>query len=447
MRGVVSIRRLGSGGFGNVDLVQDATGRQFARKTFSVNQPLSAELIDNTRRRFIREIRIQGGLNHRNIVPVLESDLTGANPSYLMPLASGSLSDEIERDRTLGGKWRSAVMDIIAGLDELHSLGMFHRDLKPQNVLQFEDPHTQEPFYAISDFGFISIKDSRVSELTRTGMAKGPDFYTAPEIIADLRNASTRSDIYSLGCIIHDLVGTLHYGGVNRLPCQEIRERPPFSDILLGCTRQDPKRRFQTVRSLADALLSVDEDVGAPTSPQEEHIVAKLAGGDNLELSDLNAIIELCQSPDMVARRAIFMKLDEARILHMVAAHPDEAEKIGIAFARWVSSSSFNFDFCDPLANRLEGFFQSPSLDLRVDCLLALLELGTSHNRWYVEHKFFDMCGPALDPVAARRLAIEFRATDEDICEKIMHLERSIRVSRTGLHPALVSVLAAICPV
>lgn len=446
MRPVVSIRRLGNGGFGNVDLVQDASGNHFARKTFSVNQPLSPELIENTRRRFIREVRIQSGLMHRNIVPILESDLTGSNPSYLMPLASGSLWDEIERDRAIGGKWRGAVMDIIAGLEELHGLGMFHRDLKPQNVLRFQDYTTGEPFFAISDFGFISIKDSRVSELTRTGMAKGPDFYTAPEIIADLRNASAKSDIYSLGCIIHDLVGTLQYGGVHRLPCQEIRDRPPFGDILLGCTRQDPRRRFQTVRSLADALLSVDEDEEAPKSLQAEQIVQKLTAGSTLDESDLNAIIEICQSPDEAGRRAIFVKLDEARILPMIAAHPEEAERVGVAFARWVESQAFNFDFCDPLANRLEAFFQSTSLDLKVECLLALLELGTSHNRWYVERKFYGLCGADLDPVVAKRLAIEFRATDEDICGKISHLERSIGVSRGGLHSVLVSVLASICP-
>lgn len=74
------IRRIGSGGFGNVDLVQDIqTNNCFARKTFSINQPqtLPEELAENVKRRFIREASVQYTLNHRNIVPVLYKDLNG----------------------------------------------------------------------------------------------------------------------------------------------------------------------------------------------------------------------------------------------------------------------------------------------------------------------------------------------------------------------------------
>lgn len=53
------------------------------------------------------------------------------------------------------------MSDIIAGLEELHSMEMFHRDLKPQNVLKFFDADIKKEFYAISDFGFISLKDLR----------------------------------------------------------------------------------------------------------------------------------------------------------------------------------------------------------------------------------------------------------------------------------------------
>lgn len=214
---LIKISDLGSGGFGNVDLVENEGGERFARKTFSVNQPLPPELVDNVKKRFIREAQLQSGVQHRNIVPIVFSDLDADPPYYLMPVAVSSLDKDIAADRSLGGNYKTAISDIVSGLDELHGMKMFHRDLKPPNVLRFLDENGQV-FYAISDFGFISLQDSRLSKLTSTGMKKGADYFTAPEIAKDLRRASVQSDIYSLGCVIHDMVGI-----DDRVPCNEIR--------------------------------------------------------------------------------------------------------------------------------------------------------------------------------------------------------------------------------
>jgi serine/threonine protein kinase len=233
------VQDLGKGGFGKVDLVVDANGEKYARKTFSINEPLTPELEKNVRRRFIREAGIQRGLSHKNIVPVVGGDLDADPPYYLMPVATSSLAEDLAADKLLGGRYLSAFSDIVAGLEELHEVEIYHRDLKPQNVLRFGDG--KDAFYAIGDFGLISQKDSTVSKLTQTGMMKGSDYFTAPEITNDLRKASRQSDIYSLGCILH-----------------EIREDGDFGPILLNCTRGDPKRRFKSVKAVLDAIVSVD---------------------------------------------------------------------------------------------------------------------------------------------------------------------------------------------
>ena len=199
------VKQLGTGGFGTVELVTDSAGKQYARKTFSLHQQLSPSLEQNVRKRFVREAKIQQSLKHKNIVPVLGAELDGNTPYYLMPVALGTLADDLLKDRTLSGSFLSAISDIVAGLEELHHIDIFHRDLKPQNVLRLSDGANE--YYAISDFGLISQKDSTLSKLTTTGMAKGSDYYTAPEITADLKKASPQSDIFSLGCILHDMIG------------------------------------------------------------------------------------------------------------------------------------------------------------------------------------------------------------------------------------------------
>jgi hypothetical protein len=66
------------------------------------------------------------------------------------------------------------------------------------------------------------------------------------------------------------------------------------------------------------------------------------------------------------------------------------------------------------LANRLEAFFNAVDFEPKVECLIAMLEMGTSHNRWYVERKFVSFCGPAMELNLAKRLAVQFRISDED---------------------------------
>jgi eukaryotic-like serine/threonine-protein kinase len=433
------IRRLGHGGFGNVDLVADDAGNHYARKTFSVNQPLAPNLEGNVKRRFIREATIQKGFSHKNIVPVLAEDLAADPPWYLMPVAISSLDKDVEADRSLGGKFLSAISDIVAGLEELHNVEYYHRDLKPQNVLRFRDG--EDEYYAIGDFGFISQRDSTLSKLTTTGMAKGSDYYTAPEIAADLKKASVQSDIFSLGCILHDMVGV-----DDRVPCQEIDEAGEFGGLLRSCTRSSPKRRFKSARAVLDALLSLDF-AGMPLETEQAESYLKLLEGDAaLDREQWQQIIDYVGDHENSRdSHALLMKLTLERIEQLFICLPDEAERLASALAAWIQSSSFDFSACDGLANRLELFIQYCSLGAKAECLLAMLEMGTSHNRWYVERMFVRLCGPDMEELLAKRLAMEFRVGEREICASINHLEASIGFDRAKLHRLLVKTLAEIC--
>lgn len=439
---MLSLGVIGYGGFGTVDRVRDQQGNEFARKTFSVNQPLAPELQDNVLRRFKKEVRTQSGVSHQNIVPILSSDLNSQPPYYLMPLASSTLQADIDANRTLNGSFVGALSDIVAGLEVLHGLHIYHRDLKPQNVLRFRDFAQGQDFYAISDFGLVSLQESQLSVLTSTGMARGADHYTAPEVTQDLRHASIQSDIYSLGCILHEFVGI-----APRVPCGEIRENSPYGAILSACTRRDPSQRFRSARSVLDAVLSVDPFY-APTTAKLADFITLLDGDPrSIPVAKWGEMADYIHDSALPADlRAIFMRLNEACITVLCADFPAVARDIGVAFARWVGESGFNFDSCDGLANRLEAFFlASNDYEVKAACLMAMLAMGTSHNRWYVERKFARLADQAMDPALAARLAIEFRVLDAPVCRQINHLEYSIGIGRACLHPALQSALASIC--
>jgi len=247
-----SIRTIGAGGFGIVELVEDDGGNQYARKTFRVNQAANADaaFVEHVQKRFNREALIQSGLNHNNIVPVIDSDINAKPPYFLMPVAAASLEQDMAQSRDLNGEFLNAIMDILAGLEEIHSLRIYHRDLKPQNVLRFDTPEGSK--YSISDFGLMSVSDTQITVLTQVGMAMGSDMYTAPEIVDDLRLATPMSDIYSLGCILHGLIGSSR-----RIPCNEINDDTSiYAHIISVCTRKDPNRRFKSVSDLRDARQS-----------------------------------------------------------------------------------------------------------------------------------------------------------------------------------------------
>ncbi|WP_254682674.1 protein kinase domain-containing protein [Phaeobacter inhibens] len=415
-------------------------GRNCARKEFAQNQVLTPDLLENVKRRFAKEVNVQSAISHPNIVPIIQSDLDSDPPQYLMPLAESSLDKDLNVDRTLDGHFVSAFSDIVAALEEIHSMEIYHRDLKPQNVLRFTKDGKDT--YSISDFGLISMKESNLSELTKSGMGKGSDYYTAPEIHADLRSASAQSDVYSLGCILHDMVGE-----EARIPFREIREEGEFGAILSGCTKDDPSKRFPSAKAVLDAVLTLEFEPTGSVSKASCDFLAILAAAEPPEPNEWDALAEYLEGN--AARddtHAICGKLTADRITVLCQHNSGAAKRIGLVYADWVATTAFNFEHCDGIANRLEIFIVNGDLELKVECLMALLELGISHNRWYVERKFVVLCGPEMDDNLAKRVVVKFHIEGKNsVCKNIDYLETSIGFHRAGLHPKLVSALEGLC--
>src|SRR5438876_4807431 len=155
--------------------------------------------------RFLKEIQIAAGLTHPHILALHDSGEAGGFLYYVMPyIAGGSLRQRLEEGR--GGGLAVAESLAIASpvadaLSYAHRMGIYHRDVKPENVL-FSQGHP-----VVADFGIAkAISTAGGANLTRTGFPVGTPGYMSPEQAAGLTDLDERTDVYSLAVVIYEML-------------------------------------------------------------------------------------------------------------------------------------------------------------------------------------------------------------------------------------------------
>lgn len=426
------LRYKGQGGYGIVEIVK-YKNQEFAKKTFRLSPLLGGDtkLEESSKKRFIKEAKLQRFINHKNIVPVLDADLNIDPPYYIMPVAQATLDEDKSAGRIHKGNCIDVINDIMAGLEEIHNVGIFHRDLKPSNVLRLKGGNGEEDYYAISDFGLMSMKETSVTTITSTGSTRNSDYYSAPEIVADLKAASIQSDIYSLGCIIHDFVGE----NPDRIPLHEIHDTSEFSDILSGCTKEDPKRRFKSIASLRDALSTVTINPTNPTSKAGSDIIKILEAEESfLEKADIERLFRFLSSgTDQQDKISVLTKINLEDI-EQINNYDELKNQIALTYAKWVRKTSFAFAFCDTICSRTMKLIENGNVNIQAEGLMALLYMGTSHNRYFVENRVHSYLNSSTTPEGVlKRLAMEIRIDENEVVDAFDHLSRSIGINLKNL--------------
>ncbi len=219
-------RKIGKGGMANVYL-----GEQTALQRKIVVKILNADISNDEeiRERFLLEARMPAKLRHPNIVEVIDVGMCGDRPYYIMEYApGGSLADKLREYKEKGEQFpfRQAVdiiVKVLEALDFCHRNGLqSHRDIKPANIMFRANG---EPI--IVDFGIAKLEDSSI---TRTRMTMGTANYMSPEQCQGKKDIDGRSDVYSVGIMLFELLaGDLPFKGDSGLSImiKQVKEKLP----------------------------------------------------------------------------------------------------------------------------------------------------------------------------------------------------------------------------
>ncbi len=197
-------KKLGEGGMGNVYLARELS---LHNKRVVIKILLEASLQNPyLRQKFAQEVEALARLNHPNVVSVLGAGELRGKPYIVMQYVSGlTLRSEIPSEGMKLERAASILKQIGAALDYVHEQGIFHRDLKPDNIMLRQLKGGTE-FVMVVDFGIAKVKDSVVAPSTPDNIAIGTAQYMSPEQLRGGENITAASDVYSMAVMAYEMV-------------------------------------------------------------------------------------------------------------------------------------------------------------------------------------------------------------------------------------------------
>ncbi len=240
--------------------------------------------------RFLREIETAARLNHPHILPLHDSGEADGFLYYVMPYVEGeSLRDRLDREKQLPlDDALQIAREVADALSYAHSHDVVHRDIKPENIM-LESGHA-----VVADFGIArAITAAGGAKLTETGIALGTPAYMSPEQAAGSRELDGRSDLYSLGCVLYEMLGGQPpFTGptVESIVHQHLATEPPsitsirpavpaaIAGVLGRALAKTPADRFNPAAQFAEALRGATIAPASPAAAPGDGTQALAAG-------------------------------------------------------------------------------------------------------------------------------------------------------------------------
>jgi len=255
-------RELGQGGMATVYLAADL---KHARKVaLKVLRPELAAVLGAER--FVQEIKTTAALQHPHILPLFDSGTADSFLYYVMPYIEGeTLRTKLDREKQFGVDEAVKITSEVAdALDYAHRHGVIHRDIKPENILL----HDGRPM--VADFGIaLAVSAAAGGRMTETGLSLGTPHYMSPEQATAEKDLTSRSDIYSLACVLYEMLAghPPHVGATAQqiimkivteeaAPVTSVRKSVPphVAAALARALETLPADRFESAKAFATAL-------------------------------------------------------------------------------------------------------------------------------------------------------------------------------------------------
>jgi serine/threonine-protein kinase len=241
---------IGSGGMATVFAAQDV--RHARRVAIKVLRPELSVILGGER--FLNEIRVTAHLQHPHILQLLDSGDADGLLYYIMPLVEGeSLRGRLERERQLPvADALRIAREVADALDYAHRHGVIHRDIKPENIL-LHDGRAM-----VADFGIaLAVRNAGGARLTETGLSLGTPSYMSPEQATGEREVDARTDLYSLGCVLYEML------------CGEPPHTAPTVQLLMKRVVTEKPQPVRDVRETVPEYIAVATETALAKLPAD----------------------------------------------------------------------------------------------------------------------------------------------------------------------------------
>lgn len=322
-------QKLGEGGMGAVYLVeQDRIGQQIAVKVLHDSAATSDELVQ----RFNREAKAVSMLNHPNITRLF---IFGRSEDGLIYLAMEYVNGVSLREAFIKGPMAELrairiMKQVLSALAEAHHMGIIHRDLKPDNIMLTEYRGNRD-FVKVLDFGIAKVKEpqgaAKQQKLTQAGVVYGTPEYLSPEQ-AQAMDLDPRSDIYSLGCILYEMVtGDVPFSAPTAVTVltKHVFEEPKsptsinpacsaeMEAIVLKAMSKKPIDRYEDADAFLQALVDRESQLVAEGQKSEQVVLP----GQDIASAGLRPLKKPMQEESTLAATQL---LDSKVALEQIAA-------------------------------------------------------------------------------------------------------------------------------